>query len=295
MYIKHTFLIFILKYTQNIDHIVQIFSLNYNGNRKRACRQLYVQEYSLHFPRAMPSVLPAIEIEISSNDRRSVLFFFFSCSRTDKYFSRSVSSHCEIVVAWENLFHNDRCGGRVDATLFKFKVISSIVRTKCIERDVRTTREKKGKKNNRCIHRLTNKRKGYATDSVINPRLSIIDKRVELEERERERQGGKSWKGWKNVGGFCAWRERKRGRGMQAQKGEEGKEKHDVGVGKARSLSRDAGRVSSRRTVMFGERAKNRVSGSVGNRSRFFTATLFLLSTFATSVWTDNTTGSIGE
>lgn len=74
----------------------------------------------------------------------------------------------------------------MDATLFKFKVISSIVRTKCIERDVRTTREKKGKKNNRCIHRLTNKRKGYATDSVINPRLSIIDKRVELEERERE-------------------------------------------------------------------------------------------------------------
>lgn len=46
--------------------------------------------------------------------------------------------------------------------------------------------------------------------------------------------------------GFCAWRERKCGRGMQAQKGEEGKEKHDVGVGKARSLSRDAGRVSSR-------------------------------------------------
>lgn len=45
---------------------------------------------------------------------------------------------------------------------------------------------------------------------------------------------------------------------------------------------------------MFGERA-NRVLGSVGNRSRFFTATLFLLSTFATSVWTDNSTGSIGE
>lgn len=46
---------------------------------------------------------------------------------------------------------------------------------------------------------------------------------------------------------------------------------------------------------MFGERA-NRVLGSVGNRSRFFTAaTLFLLSSFAASVWADNSTGSIGE
>lgn len=89
MCIKDTCLIFILKYTQNIDHIVQIFSLNYNGNRKRACRQLYVQEYSLHFPRAMPSVLPAIEIEISSNDRRSVLFFSFPALERTNIFHAS--------------------------------------------------------------------------------------------------------------------------------------------------------------------------------------------------------------
>lgn len=73
----------------------------------------------------MHSVLPAtIEIEISPNDRR---FVFFFCRRTDKYFSRAVSS---LFARVENLFHNarnDRCGGRLDAT-FKFKVIP-IVRT----------------------------------------------------------------------------------------------------------------------------------------------------------------------
>lgn len=97
----------------------------------------------------MHSVLPAtIEIEISPNDRRFVFFFF--CRRTDKYFSRAVSS---LFARVENLFHNarnDRCGGRLDAT-FKFKVIP-IVRTKCIERlgGLHNARqlEKKGKKRN---------------------------------------------------------------------------------------------------------------------------------------------------
>nr|XP_033205060.1 neurotrimin-like [Bombus vancouverensis nearcticus] len=43
---------------------------------------------------------------------------------------------------------------------------------------------------------------------------------------------------------------------------------------------------------MFSERVK-RVLETIGNRSRFFT-TIFLVSTFAASVWTDNSTGSEG-
>lgn len=101
--------------------------------------------------------------------------------------------------------------------------------------------------------------------------------------------------------GFCAWRERKCGRGMQAQKGEEGGGERETRCWGWKSAIPQSGcrpRILSsslRATAMFGERA-NRVLGSVGNRSRFFTAaTLFLLSSFAASVWADNSTGSIGE
>ncbi|XP_012349562.1 uncharacterized protein LOC105737023 [Apis florea] len=81
---------------------------------------------------------------------------------------------------------------------------------------------------------------------------------------------------------------------MQAQKGEEG-ETRCWGWKSAIPQSGCRPRIlsSSLRTVMFGERANRVFLGSVGNRSRFFTATLFLLFTFATSVWTDNSTGSV--
>lgn len=75
--------------------------------------------------------------------------------------------------------------------------------------------------------------------------------------------------------------------------------KHGKGSGEretrswgSRTLSRDAGRVSSRRncTVMISERVK-RVLGSIGSRERFL-ITVFLLSAFTASVWSDNTTSS---
>lgn len=76
----------------------------------------------------------------------------------------------------------------------------------------------------------------------------------------------------------------------QAWRGE-GKEKHALGVREARSLSRDAGRVSSRPfgTVMISEPVKC-VLGTIEDRSRFL-MTVFLLSTVAASAWTDNSTG----
>lgn len=93
----------------------------------------------------MHSVLPAtIEIEISPNDRRFVFFFF--CRRTDKYFSRAVSS---LFARVENLFHNarnDRCGGDVQVQGYPDSS------HECIERlgDLHNARqlEKKGKKRN---------------------------------------------------------------------------------------------------------------------------------------------------